>query len=449
MDAIRTACGVFAISAGLVFGLPTQRAAAAAPRAKAAAVAPEEKQKIAALRATAMGEDRLAAHRAFMELVAQAEPARPTLVDTLRVVLVRDRGLIEENLRRIASGGDLKKVEADVAGLRKTALARIERMTTPADANAVRGDYAKTTAAVKRLNDQYAARSLLIDIARHRPDLLGLWKDVAPKTAPNPIDPAIEQKLAASVLQALGERFSPILKDLQARKLEPNDPLPNGIEQAGLYYYRLHRKTEAYNKSLAPLADPAEAELVRLINGYRDVLGLPPLEMDARLLQAARRHSKEMVDLKYFAAISPTEENKDALTRLKNAGVTVDGEWSEALGRGTKTATQTFWAMFDQPPYHKGMTSSMTSAIGVGKWDQYWTIEIATTPRLIFASAAERAAAQVAGSEQPPQATAAASAGSGNRGAGQAGDSGNNRIPNTGGANQVPSIPAIPGLGGF
>jgi len=192
-----------------------------------------------------------------------------------------------------------------------------------------------------------------------------------------------------------------------------------------------------------------------LINTSRDVLGLPPLELDARLLQAARRHSKEMVDLKFFSPVSPTLENKDALTRLKNAGFTNEGEWSEALGRNTPTAIQTFWAMFDLPPYHKGMTSATTSVIGVGKWNQYWTIEIATGPRLMLANEEKRSSAQVAGNVQPPQVAATGTSGSSARNGGSNGNDGpitdptKIRIPNAGGAGHVPGVGSIPGIGGF
>jgi len=447
MIATRIACASLAISI-----LLSATSASAAP---ANAIPPEQKQKLASLRMTALGEDRMAARKAINELLGLGDVAKPTLVEVLPKVLVRDKSAIEENLRKISALGDLKQVETDVANQRKAALARIEKLATAADTTAARADYTRLTATVKRLNDMYAARSTVVDIARHRPDLLGLWKDIAPKNVPNPIDPAMEQKLATSIQQGLGESLYPVLKDLSARKLETNDPLPNGPEQAGFYYYRLRRQTEAYNKSLAAQADPGELELVRLINGYRDVLGLPPLEMDARLLQAARRHSKEMVDLKFFSPTSPTPENKDALTRLKNAGFNHEGEWSEALGRNTTTPVQTFWAMFDQPPYHKGMISSTTSAIGVGKWNQYWTIDIATGPRLMLATEEQRNNAQVAGNFQAPQ-TAAAVSSSGSRTGAAGGNDGGPmtdptkiRIPNTGGAGHVPGVPSIPGLGGF
>lgn len=58
---------------------------------------------------------------------------------------------------------------------------------------------------------------------------------------------------------------------------------------------------------LSPTPDPeAEQEMLRLLNKERTDRGLPPLELDVRVLPVARQHSEEMFRLKYFGHQSPT-----------------------------------------------------------------------------------------------------------------------------------------------
>jgi uncharacterized protein YkwD len=383
------------------------------------------------------------------------DPARPTLLLTLRTVLLRDHQQIEENLRKIAAAGDLKALEATIAQQQAAAIAKIDKLATAADTNAARAEYTKLSAQIKRVNDMYASRMLLLDIMQTRNALLGLWKDISAKTTPNPIDQTAEAKLSDSLMTTMAP-YASAIKTLQATPLVWSNPEPTSAEQAGLLNYRFRRRVDAYNRAQASLHDKYENDLLGQINTYRDVLGLPPLEADPRLIQAARRHSKEMVDLKYFSNVSPNEQTKDAMARRKNAGYEGEGFWSEALGRGTSTGIQTFWAMFDQPPYHKGMTAISATSIGIGRWNQYWTVEIGESPRLMLAKEEEKTKAAVQGDIVPPQSPVAASSHGATTAGGSTGDSGGPitdprqikpRAPN--GAGSVPGIPALPGVGGF
>jgi uncharacterized protein YkwD len=437
------------LAGALLVSLLTTQAFAA----QVAAPSPEQQQKLNALRTAAASDDRPAACKAIMEMVALGESARPQLIVSLRATLTRDRGLLEENLRKVAAGGDLKALEATITAQQVAAIAKIEKLATAADTNQARAEYTKLNASIKRVNELYAARTLLLDIMQIRPTLLGVWKDLGAKTTPNPIDPAAEAKLSESVEKALGPHAA-IVKALQANPTVWSNPSPAGAEQAGLLNYRLRRRADLYNRSLANLVDKNEADLLAQINIYRDVLGLPPVELDARLVQAARRHSKEMVEMKYFSPTSPNEPTKDSMARRKNAGYDGEGFWSEALGRGTTTGVQTFWAMFDQPPYHKGMTALSATSIGIGRWNNYWTVEIGESKRLMLANEEEKSKALVQGENVPPQSPVASARGNGGSGAAP-GDDGRitdprqirPRAPN--GAGSVPSIPAIPGIGGF
>src|SRR4051812_48609003 len=54
-----------------------------------------DKARLAELRTAAMGEDRLASMKALDEIKAMKEIGRPTLVDTLKALLLRDRAAAE------------------------------------------------------------------------------------------------------------------------------------------------------------------------------------------------------------------------------------------------------------------------------------------------------------------------------------------------------------------
>ena len=409
-----------------------------------------DKARLSELRSIASGEDRQAAWKALEEMKAMAAVGKPTLVDSLRAILIRDKSVLEQAARKASlPANDLGRIEPDAAAQRKVSLGHIQELSKFPDARSARASYQKLRTVAARLTDAYDTRSTLLDAMRYRPAFVAMWSEVDPKVGPKITDPATEIALATAVEKALGDKLLPLLKDLQSRPDDPADPVANLPEQKGLLDWRLRRRVDAYNRSLASQADPAELELVRMINAYRDALDLPALEMDPRLLQAARRHSREMVELKYFSPTSPTEATKDAMSRMKAAGFEPTGQWSEALARNTKTATETFWGMFDTPPYHQAMASPELTAIGIGRWNTNWTMELAAAPRLMLVSSEQRAGAQAQGEILGPQASIARGDPGGRSGTGQDDrptDPTKIRPMLPGGAGSVPSIPALPGF---
>jgi hypothetical protein len=319
---------------------------------------------------------------------------------------------------------------------------------------AARANYEKLKLSVRRLNDAYAARGTVLDLMRVRPPLVAMWQEVAPKSGALHVgqaaDAAGEQKLNASAQAALGPKLFPILEAMRAPAASPTDPEPAGPDQAGFLGYRARKRVDAYNRALATSApggqacDLPEYELIRWVNGYRDMLGLPLLEMDPRLQQAARRHSKEMVELKFFGGTSPTPENKDPTARYKAAGMEPPAAWAEALSKNTNAPQQTFWFMFEAPPYHQAMVSPNAVLIGAGKWNATWTVEFASGKRTMLAADA----AQPQGNFLMPQTLATASAGGQPAGDDRITDPRQIKPRSTGGGITVPipSLPAIPGL---
>lgn len=438
---------------GLAIGILALTSAISLAQRPAPIVAPggtdADKTRLAELRAVALGEDRLAAKKALEEMKSMAAVGKPTLVDSLRAILIRDKTVLENAARKAAlPGNDLAKIEAEAEVQRKASRGHIEELSKKADTRAARAAYQKLRAAITRLTDAYDTRSTLLDAMRYRAAFVAMWTEVDPKVGPKVTDPASETALAAMVEKALGDKLLPLLRQMQSQLDDVNDPAATLPEQNGLLEWRMRKRVDAYNRSLAAIADPAELELIRMINAYRDALGLPALELDPRLLQAARRHSKEMVEQKYFSPTSPNEATKDALSRMKAAGLENPGPWSEALARNTKTATETFWGMFDTPPYHQAMASADLTSVGIGRWNAYWTINLVAGERLMLATPERRAEAHVAGDMIDPQTPLARSDDRGGAG----GNDGRNTDPTKirpmipGGAGSVPSIPSLPGF---
>lgn len=436
------------IGLGLCCFAPAKLLAQRTPPIVAPGGSDADKARLLELRAKAGGEDRLVALKAFGEIKSVGAVGRPTLVDTLRAVLIRDKAILEQNAKKASLPANaLPPIEAAAAQQRQAATAVIKELSNPANVRAARAGYQTLRPAIAKLTDAYATRSILLDILRVRPALVAMWSEVDPKVGPKVVDPAGETRLAAAVDAALGEKLTPILKHLQSRT-DAADPAATSPEQAGLLDWRMRRRVDLYNQSLAAQTNADELELVRMINAYRDALGLPALELDARLLQAARRHSREMVEQKYFSPTSPNEATKDAVTRLKAAGFEPTRQWSEALARNTRSATETFWNMFDIPHYHQAMASTDFSCIGVGKWDSYWTIELAAAPRLMLASEEQRGNAQVQGDVCEPQVVPRNDRNA-NRGNDNAPTDPTKIRPMLPGGG-TPTIPGLPGLpGGF
>jgi uncharacterized protein YkwD len=118
---------------------------------------------------------------------------------------------------------------------------------------------------------------------------------------------------------------------------------------------------------LLPNTDPGvavfESELLRLVNDYRLVLGLAPLVPSTRLGDAARAHSRHMIDHRFFSHASP--EGLTPGERLALANV----DWS-AVGENIASAYSTPQAVFEawmgSPKHRANIESDRFTHAGVG-----------------------------------------------------------------------------------
>ncbi len=124
-----------------------------------------------------------------------------------------------------------------------------------------------------------------------------------------------------------------------------------------------------YNSEQAFLEDQ-EKEHLKILNEYRMLLGLAPLEIDIRLWAAARGHSQDMADQKFFAHESPVPGKRSFSDRAALEGYKAAG--GENIFMGSPKGADAFRAWYHSPGHHKNMTSKYRQ-IGVGCCGRHWT----------------------------------------------------------------------------
>ncbi len=123
------------------------------------------------------------------------------------------------------------------------------------------------------------------------------------------------------------------------------------------------------NAALAPKIDPEEARAILGCNLLRILLGLAPLEIDLQLCAAARDHSQDMENLKFFSHESPVEGKTDPWARAKNFNTSASGE-NIYFGNADGNAANQAW--FHSPGHFKNMLGDHVR-IGLGRSGVYFT----------------------------------------------------------------------------
>ncbi len=184
-------------------------------------------------------------------------------------------------------------------------------------------------------------------------------------------------------LQALGKHWERCLAALpQSAPAEGESKKPFTFEEylsgeeelaAGLAV-PMDPKTQqvlAVNARLAGQLDPEEARTVLALNLTRNLLGLPALVIDLKLAAAARDHSKDMEQMKFFAHESPVPGKKTPWDRAARFGTSASGENIYMGSPDGKVANQ---AWFHSPGHFKNMLGDH-QRVGVGRSGVYFTEE--------------------------------------------------------------------------
>ncbi len=106
-----------------------------------------------------------------------------------------------------------------------------------------------------------------------------------------------------------------------------------------------------------------QQEALRRVNDARRSHGCPPVAVNSRLIEAARRHAADMASRGYFAHRSPNGE--DAGDRVADTGY----DWAtygENIARGQDTAVEVVEAWLDSPSHRENILTCAHSEVGVG-----------------------------------------------------------------------------------
>jgi uncharacterized protein YkwD len=324
---------------------------------------------------------------------------RPLSAAGLKQLVTGDADVVTKSS---AAAGDLSKLRAaekELEAARQSAWENLRRLTGgPKDetVTAAKQNHDKLSALLTRLNATYAHQSRAAEALARRSARLDTLRTLDRTAAA--VAAADTGRLTKFAEAAVG--FAPaIVAEYQtADVLAP----PQEEEQRGLWLYVVSRRIDAYNRAqVEPQMERGEVTHARRLNAYREMLGLLPLELDARLVQSARRHSKEMIELSYFSHSSPTEGLHSPFHRMAAAGY--DRPANENIHMGRWDGEESFWKLFYSPGHHKAMVSQRYTALGVGRWDMAWTENFGAGPRLMLAAPERRAAANVNGPALAPQ----------------------------------------------
>lgn len=164
------------------------------------------------------------------------------------------------------------------------------------------------------------------------------------------IRPALDALLAAD------EAFASVM----AWELDPRD-----------------RRVMVRNRKADDKLDPREARAILLLNLRRLLLGHAALAIDTRLVLSARDHSRDMALLGFRGHDSPVGARSNVVERAERYGTRPSGE---NVAFGPPRAEQVIDLWWYSPSHHRVMTSSHTR-IGVGWYDDYWTMVLGRSDR--------------------------------------------------------------------
>ena len=366
-----------------------------APGGQGAVAAQKTQERIAALKIKAASNNWDEALAAIRELKGMGAVARPATIEAVKHILSLDQAQMEKAMADLGDGKEAAQYEKEIDGLRAEARANVEKLdkSKPETVKKAHEYYDKLMPMTARMNEAWGLRQLIIESSARRAILLPIWREIVPSNDPS-FPSASETRLKDKARAAVGD-FIESSSQLTWGK-PPSDPALKP-----LWFYGMSRKIEAYNKPLyETVLDKEEARNFEMVNAYREAIGLLPVEVDARLVQSARRHSKSMVDLKFFAHDGPVEGNKSPWDRMKNAGYSGGG--GENIAYGGIGGEGTFWMWFDSPGHHKNMAGNGFTALGVGRWQSHFTQNFGGAPRAMLMTEEQRANIKIAGTVLQP-----------------------------------------------
>jgi len=371
-------------------------APAAAPALGTGPLRPGQRREISALAKKALADDPEASWQAVQALGDLGEPAKPRLAGVLRQLLERGRAVVQRASRMVSDPARAAELQADLGATRAKARANIKVLVKGKPIQLAHTYYDELDEKVALLGKVFEVRQAVRRVMVERGRILPIWRGLDVKDLR--FSEANEADLAKTAEGILG---LPVAEVAAIGAFGQGEPPEAGSTAWHYWHHAACRRIEAYNAGLKSLMDSAEYANVRAVNHYRELLGLLPLEVDARLLQSARRHSKEMADLGYFSHESPKADHKTFGQRARLAGY--NGACAENIADGYPGGEKAFWGWFDSPGHHKNMAAAGSTAFGVGRWGRKWTQNFGRGGRLMLLDDAARRQVAVKGDALGPQ----------------------------------------------
>ncbi len=133
----------------------------------------------------------------------------------------------------------------------------------------------------------------------------------------------------------------------------------------------------AYNAKFDCDATKAERQQVRVTNEYRHMLGRHALILNAKLLESARGHSRDMVLKGYFSHTAPDPERRTPAHRIRLTGYKQVTS-SENIARGSSGPETVHERWCNSSGHHRNLLGARWHEMGSGNVGAFWTQNFAT-----------------------------------------------------------------------
>lgn len=175
-------------------------------------------------------------------------------------------------------------------------------------------------------------------------------------------DPASGARPIEDVLKPLQERYT-------VRHLAANEWEQEIIDH--------NRRVRGFNEAVTTSMTKDERKNLEYLNDYREMMGLRILEIEEHLVLAARWHSSDMKEKKYFSHVDL--EGRGPLERAREMQY-ARGAVGENCATGMDDPARVHWGFYYSSGHHRNMLLRVWNHVGIGRAGGYWTQDFGTGP---------------------------------------------------------------------
>ena len=151
-----------------------------------------------------------------------------------------------------------------------------------------------------------------------------------------------------------------------------------------LSFYDEDHAREEYQKVLQfnaafTLGDSCK-QLALLLNEYRIMMGLPPLQINELLNHAAQGHSDDMAAKDYFDHYAPDPNLREPKQRIAASHYNAN-DTGEVLTQGPRSPEEALASWQESADHHRAILRSLWLEFGLGLNGDLWTVNMATPGR--------------------------------------------------------------------